>query len=67
MQNKIKIKSNKTNNPTFNIEAIDIHHHSCPPSYTHMDDLSKTTCLHIYKYDMLVELCAKNYAFDGFV
>ncbi len=49
---------------------MDINHQSYPPSYKLSNDLSKTTSLHfiiIFK-NMLVELCADNYAtFDGLV
>jgi hypothetical protein len=62
---------NKTYGPTFNFEATNIHHHSCPSSYKLPNDPSKTTCLHItiyIKQDMVVELCAGNFAtYDGLV
>ncbi len=59
--------------PTFIFKAMDINHQSCPSSYKFSNDLNKTICLHstinIYIYiNMLVELCASNYAtFDGLV
>jgi hypothetical protein len=60
-----KIIFNKTIGPTLYFETKKIHYHSCPPSYTLLDDPSKTIALHtticIKKY-MLVELCARNYA-----
>jgi len=60
-----KIIFNKTIGPTLYFETKKIHHHSWPPSYTLLDDPSKTIALHtticIKKY-MLVELCARNYA-----
>ncbi len=69
MQNKIKFVFNKTSGPTFNFEAIDIHHYSCPSSYKLLTVPSTISCLHIIiciKQDMVVELCAKNYAtYDG--
>ncbi len=60
-----------TLNPTFILKAMDINHQSCTPSYKLSNDPSKTT--HLYstihiKKDMLVELCASNYATsDGLV
>ncbi len=60
-----KIVFNKTTCPTFNFEAIDIHHHSCPTSYKLLNDPSKIVGLHItihIKQNMLVELCARNCA-----
>jgi len=57
--------------PTFNFEATKIHHHSCPSSYKLPNDLNRTVCLHTIiriKQDMVVELCAGNYAtYDGLV
>jgi hypothetical protein len=56
---------NKTIGPTFNFETIDIHHHSCPPSYKLLNDPSKIVGLHIIigiKQDMVVKLCVGNYA-----
>jgi hypothetical protein len=32
--------------PTFNFKAMDIDHHSCPPSYKCSNDPSKTIGLH---------------------
>jgi hypothetical protein len=62
---------NKTIGPTFNFEAIKIHHHSCPSSYKLPNDPSKTVGVHFtirIKQDMVVELCARNYAtYDGLV
>jgi hypothetical protein len=52
---------NKTTSQTFNFEATDIHHHSCPSSYKLLDDPIKTTSLHTtipIKQDMVIELCA---------
>ncbi len=51
---------NKTIGPTFNFEAIKIHHHSCPSSYKLLDDPSKIVGLHTtipIKQDMVIELC----------
>ncbi len=66
-----KIVFNKTTGPTFNFEAINIHHHSCPSSYNLPDDQNKTTGLHIIihiKQNMVVESCVGNYAtYDGLV
>jgi hypothetical protein len=60
---------NNTYGPTFNFEAIDIHHHSCLSSYKLSNDPNKTTGLHTtirIKQDMIVELCPRNYAtYDG--
>jgi hypothetical protein len=57
--------------PTFIFKATDINHQSCPPSYKLSNDPSKIAGLHFtinIKKDMLVELCAGNYAtFDGLV
>ncbi len=50
---------------TFIFKAMDINHQSCPPSYKLLNDSSKITNLHSIiriKIDMLVELCAGNYA-----
>jgi len=62
---------NNTYGPTFNFEAIDIHHHSCPSSYKLSNDPSKTISLHTtihIKQDMVVELCARNHAtYDGLI
>ncbi len=46
VQKHNKFVFNKTTSRTFNFEAIDIHHHSCPSSYKLLDDPSKTTSLH---------------------
>ncbi len=71
VQKHNKIVFNKTIAWTFNLEAIDIHHHSCPSSYKLLDDLGKIASLHtiIYiKQYMVVELCVENYAtYDGLV
>jgi hypothetical protein len=71
MQKHNKIVFNKTIGPTFNFEAINNHHHSCPSSYKLLDDPSKIASLHIIihiKQDMVVELCVGNYAtYDGLV
>jgi hypothetical protein len=71
VQKHNKFVFNKTIGPTFNFEAIDIHHHSCPLSYNLPNDPSKIVGLHItirIKQDMVVELCARNYAtYDGLV
>jgi hypothetical protein len=62
---------NNTCGPTFNFEAINIHHHSCPSSYKLSNDPNKTTGLHTtihIKQDMVIELCVGNYAtYDGLV
>ncbi len=62
---------NNTYGPTFNFDAIDIHHYSCPSSYKLSNDPNKSTCLHItirVKQDIVVELCAGNYVtYDGLV
>jgi hypothetical protein len=42
-----KIIFNKTTCPTFNFDAIDIHHHSCQTSYKLLNDPSKIVGLHI--------------------
>jgi hypothetical protein len=61
----------KTLDLTFIFKTMDINHQSRPPSYKPLNDLSKTTSLHFtihIKIDMLVELCASNYATsDGLV
>jgi hypothetical protein len=64
-----KFVFNKTYGPTFNFEAINIHHHSCPSSYKLLDDPSKIaslcTTIHITQ-SMVVEWCARNYVtYDG--
>jgi hypothetical protein len=50
---------------------MDLNHQSCPSSYKLSNDPSKTIGLHFIiniKKDMLVELCASNYAtFDNLV
>jgi hypothetical protein len=59
------IASNKTIDATFNLKATNIHHHSYPTSYKLLDDVSKIVSLYTIiciKQNMLVELCAKNYA-----
>jgi len=51
--------------PTFISKTMDINHRSCLPSYKLLNDPSKITSLHFtiqIKKDMLVELCANNYA-----
>ncbi len=62
---------NKTYGPTFNFEAIDIHHHSYPSSYKLPDDSNKTASLHTtihIKQSIVVELDVQNYAtYDCFV
>ncbi len=71
MQKHDTIASNKTIDTTFNSKATNIHHHSHPTSYKLLDDPSKIISLYIIiciKQNMLVELCAKNYAIiDGLV
>jgi hypothetical protein len=66
-----KIVFNKIIDSTFNFEATNIHHHSCPSSYKLPNDSSKIVGLHTtipIKQDMVVELCARNYAtYDGLV
>ncbi len=65
MQKHNKFVFNKTYGPTFNFEVVDIHHHSCPSSYKLPNDPSKIVGLHStirIKQNMVVELCAKNYA-----
>ncbi len=42
MQKHNKFVFNKTIGPTFNFEAIDIHHHSCSSSYNLPNGLRKT-------------------------
>jgi hypothetical protein len=56
-----KFVFNNTYGPTFNFEAIGIHHHSCPSSYKLSNDPNKTTGLHTI-IRIKVELCARNYA-----
>ncbi len=62
---------NKTYSPTFNFEAIDIHHHSYPSSYKLPNDSNKIASLHTtihIKQNIVVESCAQNYAtYDGLV
>jgi len=62
---------NKTYGPTFNFEAINIHHHSYPSSYKLPDDSNKIAGLYIIihiKQNMVVELWTRNYAkYDGLV
>jgi len=57
--------------PTFIFEAMDINHQSCPPSYELSIDPSKIANFHFtiqIKNNMLVELCAGDYAtYDNFV
>jgi len=56
---------NKTLGPTFDFEAINIHHHSCLTSYKLLNDLGKIATLHItihIKQNILVALCVRNYA-----
>ncbi len=58
-----------TLSPTFIFKAMGINNQLCPPSYKLSNDPSKTISLHFIiqiKKDMLVELCANNYAtYDG--
>ncbi len=57
--------------PTFIFKAMDINNQSCPPFYKFSNNPSKTIGLHStinIKKDVLVELCAGNYAtFNVFV
>ncbi len=66
-----KFVFNKTCGPTFNFEAIDIHHHSYPSSFKLPNDSNKIASLHTIihiKQNMVVEFCARNYAtYDGLV
>ncbi len=65
MQKNNTIASNKTINTTFNLKATNIYHHPYPTSYKLLDDLSKIVSLYTIiciKQNMLIELCAKNYA-----
>jgi hypothetical protein len=64
-QNLYTIVANKTIGPTFNFEAINIHHRSCLTSYKLINDPSTIASLHItihIKQSILVELCVRNYA-----
>jgi hypothetical protein len=55
--------------PIFIFKAMHINHQSCPPSYKLLNDVSKIASLHFtihIKKDMLVDICASNYAmYDG--
>lgn len=54
----------KTLGPTFNFEAKDIHHHSCPTTFKLLNDPSKIVGLHSIihiKQDILIKQCARNY------
>jgi hypothetical protein len=59
-----KIVFTKTWGPTFNFKAKDIHHHSCPTSFKHLNDQSKIVGLHSIihiKQDILIKQCPRKY------